>query len=420
MKNKHVFRGVPIIGFVTEGIEISMKKFLAIMFFFSSTFAWFLSFYNHFDDIFSFFIEDVFWLDIGTLVFLFSVIFSALIGNMYIKKISRKTFLFCSTFLGFISSTILLFFNDATLAFFSFILIGSSFGLVMPIAQSYLTESTTPDERGRVSGFVVLSIFIFTLIASSASMLLGDENSLGILSVTIILKLTGFLPFLLDSIDDNEYKPKSWSEIFKSKDFGIYLLAYILFNVCSGLVSLYWAGRPPDAELAAANASATIVRYIGIAMIAIVTGFFVDKIGRKKPVILGVVLLGIAYAFVGLELTYVTFFLQMVISGLAWGILIVSYLIIPGDLAVPGSEERFCTAGLLIPFILYTGINGAGRFFILKNEFEQVSTLLSIVLFLSVIPILSAKETLSESKIQRLKMEEHIKKVKKVVKEGEK
>ena len=132
------------------------------------------------------------------------------------------------------------------------------------------------------------------------------------------------------------------------------------------------------------------------------------------------VLLGIAYALVGLNLTPDTYFFQMILSGLAWGILIVIYNIIPGDLASPGSEERFYTLGLLIPFILYAGINGAGRFFILEAPLDLFSTFLSIVLFLAVIPLLYAKETLSESKIQMIRIQDHIKKVGKTIKEAKK
>ena len=107
----------------------------------------------------------------------------------------------------------------------------------------------------------------------------------------------------------------------------------------------------------------------------------------------------------------------MVLSRFAWSVLIVIYNVIPDDLAFPGSEEKFYTLGLLVPFILYTGINGAGRFFIIDPPLDIFSTILSIVLFVAVIPILYAKETLSESKIQMAKIKGHIKKVREVIKE---
>ena len=407
-----------MLGFLTENLHITLRKFLALMFLFSGSFTWFLSFYNRFDDVFSFFINSNLWLNIANLLFLFSVIISAFIGSALVDRVERKKLLFGITLLGFLSSIPLMFLNDANTAIFLCFPLGASFGSLLPLVQSYFADSTIPEERGRISGLLILSVFIFTVFA----MLIVEVfmlDSVGILLVTIGLKLTGFLPFLLVSIDSKVDKAKPWLQILKDKDFGIYLLAYILFNVCSGLVAFIWSGRPVSPEFLAANESAMVLRYFGIAILAVITGFWADKFGRKKPVIFGVVLLGTAYALVGLTLTPETFFLQMLISGLAWGILIVIYNVIPGDLAFPGSEYKFYTLGIIIPFILYTGINSGGRFLIFNPELEIFSTFLSIALFLSIIPILYAKETLSEGKMRTTRLKEHIKKVQKVVEKAE-
>jgi MFS family permease len=410
--------GELMFGFLTENFQLSLRKFLALMFLFSGSFAWFLSFFSRFDDILSLFISSELWLNIGNLLFLLSVIASAFIGSMVVDKVDRKKLLLSLTLLGLLSSVPLVFLHDANIALFLCVLLGASFGSLLPLVQSYFADSTIPEERGRISGFLILSIFIFALFAMLVIELFSLD-SIGILLITIGLKLTGFLPFLLVSIDKKFEKSKPWIKVLKYKDFGIYLLAYILFNVCSGLVTFIWDGRPVSDEFLAANNNAMALRYFGIAILAVITGFYADKFGRKKPVILGVVLLGAAYALVGLTLTPDTYFLQLVISGLAWGILIVIYNIIPGDLAFPGSEYKFYTLGIIIPFILYTGINSGGRFLIFNPPLDVFSTILSIALFLSVIPILYAKETLSESKIRNIRLQEHIKKVQKVVKKAE-
>ncbi|UCF45365.1 MAG: MFS transporter [Candidatus Bathyarchaeota archaeon] len=408
-----------MLGFLTENLQISFRKFLALMFLFTSSFGWFLSFFARFDDIFSFFINSEFWLNIGNLLFLSSVIVSAFIGSMVVDKVARKKLLLFLTLFGLLSSVPLLFSRDANVALFLCVLLGASFGSLLPLVQSFFTDSTIPEERGRVSGFLILSIFIFAVFAMLIIDLLSLD-SIGMFLIMIGLKLTGFLPFLLVSIADKVEKAKPWLQVLKNKDFGIYLLAYILFNVCSGLVTFIWSGRRVTEDFLAEHNSAMVLRYFGIAIIAVFTGFWADKFGRKKPVILGVVMLGVAYALVGLTLTPDTYFLQLVFSGLAWGILIVIYNIIPGDLAFPGSEYKFYTLGIIIPFILYTGINSGGRFLTFLPPLEIFSTILSIVLFLSVIPILYAKETVSESKIQTTRLKEHIKKVKKVMKKAEK
>lgn len=407
-----------MLGFLTENLHITLRKFLALMFLFSGSFAWFLSFYSRFDDIFSFFINSDLWLNIGNFLFLFSVIISAFVGSMLVDRVERKKLLFCITLLGFLASIPLVFLHDGNAALFLCFLLGGSFGSLLPLAQAFFAESTIPEERGRISGLLILSVFIFTVFTMLIIELLMLD-SIGILAVTIGLKLTGFLPFLLVPIENKVDKAKPWLQVLKDRDFGIYLLAYILFNVCSGLVAFIWSGRPVSPEFLAANESAMVLRYFGIAILAVITGFWADKFGRKKPVIFGVVLLGIAYALVGLTLTPETYFLQLLVSGLAWGILIVIYNVIPGDLAFPGSEYKFYTLGIIIPFILYTGINSGGRFLIFNPPLEFFSTFLSIALFLSVIPILYAKETLSEGKMRTTRLKEHIRKVQKVVEKTE-
>jgi len=411
-----------MLGFLTENLQISLRRFLALMFFFASSFGWFLSFFTRFDDIFSVVINNEFWLNIGNLLFLSSVIVSAFVGSIVADKVNRKKLMFSLILFGLFSSVPLMFLRDANVALILSILLGASFGPLLPLVQSFFADSTIPEERGRVCGFLILATFIFIVFAMLI-IELSSLDSIGMLLITFVLKLTGLLPFLLVSIDEKVEKSKPWSQVLKCKDFGIYLLAYILFNICSGLVTFIWYGRPyptdESAAFEAANASATVLRYFGVAVLAVITGFLADKIGRKKPVIMGVVLLGAAYALVGLTLTPQTFFLQLIISGLAWGILIVIYNIIPGDLAFPGSEYKFYTLGIIIPFILYTGINSGGRFLIFNPQLDVFSTILSIVLFLSIIPILYAKETLSESKMRTLRLKEHIRKVEKVIKETE-
>ena len=259
---------------------------------------------------------------------------------------------------------------------------------------------------------VFIIVFFTTLILE-----IFRPDAYGVILISIIVKMTGFFPLVLDSIDRKSGIKVKWKKILSHKSFSYFLLAYILFNVCSGLVTVVWQARPEGIEWEVANANANVIRYLGIAFVALVTGFVADKIGRKKPVIVGLVLLGISYALVGLDFNPTTFFYQHIFSGLAWGILIVLYTSIPGDFALEGTAERFYAFGVIIPFILYTGINGSWRFIDTPPPIDIFSTILSIALFLSVIPILYSSEPLSESKIKEIKLKDYTKKVSEVVKE---
>jgi MFS family permease len=143
-----------------------------------------------------------------------------------------------------------------------------------------------------------------------------------------------------------------------------------------------------------------------------------DRIGRKKPVILGLIMLGAAYALVGLLTSPETYFVNMLLSGFAWGIIMVVYLVVPGDLSFAGSAERFYTVGWVLPLALYIGVEGTGSLIGLPTRIDIFSTILSFVLFASVLPLLFAVETLSESKLRERRFREYAEKVGKVVQES--
>ena len=101
------------LGFLTENFSISLRKFMTIFFMFSSNLAWFLVFYNRFDEIFEQFITDIFLLNVGNALFLTCVIISALIASVIAEKVNRRRFLFWLTILGVSSSIpIILFGNE--------------------------------------------------------------------------------------------------------------------------------------------------------------------------------------------------------------------------------------------------------------------------------------------------------------------
>jgi hypothetical protein len=135
--------------------------------------------------------------------------------------------------------------------------------------------------------------------------------------------------------------------------------------------------------------------------------------------VFGLIVLGAAYAIVGLLTTPETYFVTLMLSGFAWGIIMVVYLVVPGDLAFTGSAERFYAVGWVLPLILYTAVEGTGSLIGFVPRIDVFSTILSVILFAAILPLWSAVETLSESKIRERKLREHIEKVGKIVQESQ-
>ena len=87
----------------------------------------------------------------------------------------------------------------------------------------------------------------------------------------------------------------------------------------------------------------------------------------------------------------------------------------PGDLSDLDSREKI--------YALVAGLFSAGAIpvpdFSGALPVNSLSQILSIILFLSIVPVLRAKETLEESKIQERKMKEHVEKIGEIIKQSE-
>jgi MFS family permease len=398
-------------------MTIPFRKLLAVTILFSSSFAWFFVFYSSFDDLISPGSLYSFWYNAGTVVFLVSIVVSAFIGSVIAAKVNRRKMLLLWLVSGVVATIPILFFRGDEFLVIWGMMAGLSFGVGFPSCQAFLADSTAPEERGRVAGLVILATFVLVVFSSLLKPALGLESA-GILLLTVGIKSIGFLSFALDPIDRVENEAKPWRAILGYRDFNLYLMAFVLFMVAAGLVSLLWQAVPQTPVYDEVTRTAVILRYVGLCVFAIIAGLMADRIGRKRPIILGLVMLGAAYAIVGLLTTPETYFVNLLLSGFAWGIIMVVYLVVPGDLTFAGSAERFYTVGWVLPLILYIGVEGTGKLIGFPLRIDIFSTILSIVLFASVLPLLSAVETLSESKLRERRFREYAEKVGKVVQES--
>ena len=106
-----------------------------------------------------------------------------------------------------------------------------------------------------------------------------------------MLRLLGLFSLAIDPCERKTTKVRPWKSILGYKDFMFYLIAYVLFNAANGLVSFVWAGLPKTPDYQSAFATGTVVHYLGTGLFALVGGIAADRIGRKKPIIFGLILL---------------------------------------------------------------------------------------------------------------------------------
>ena len=98
----------------------------------------------------------------------------------------------------------------------------------------------------------------------------------------------------------------------------------------------------------------------------------------------------------------------------------VSYFALFGDVASSNQSEKYYALGLSTPLIAYALVRGILPILsITSAEANILSYVMSILLFLAIIPVLYVPDTLSADMIQERKLKEHTQKIGKLIRESE-
>ncbi len=163
-----------------------------------------------------------------------------------------------------------------------------------------------------------------------------------------------------------------------------------------------------------ANASATI-EAIFTAVFALVGGVLCDTVGRKVVVISGFIMLGLGYAALGIfPLSFIGWVFYTAVDGIAWGMLgVVFFMTLWGDLAHENSSRKYYALGGLP--ILFSNLlqKLVGPDLAASVSVTAVFSLASLFLFLAILPLLYAPETLPEKKIKERELKEYLEKARK-------
>jgi MFS family permease len=343
------------------------------------------------------------------------IVVSALSSTFIINKYhSRIRFLFLWTIAGILLSFIPLIID--TLPFAGLLAVslifGLYFGIGMPICMGYFAAVTKNDNRARLGGVVFLSIGIGFFLISRV------EYTDALLTSVIlgVWRIIGLVPFALKPEEKRvDAKEKiSYSAILKDKPTLFYFVPWLMFLLINNLTfSINSNTFDPD-----------LVRYSSMienvlaGIFAVIFGFMADKVGRKRLAITGFVLLGLGYGVLAflqdinanLGWTFYT-----ITDGVAWGAFYTIFLVaIWGDLAKEKSSEKFYAIGSL-PYLLTNFMRFAiGSY--LGNTIIAITLVFSFAsffLFLAILPLIYAPETLSEKVIKDNDLKNYIENAKK-------
>jgi len=336
---------------------------------------------------------------------------SSLLGAILAPKIRIFRFLYFWMIFGVASSLIPAIFSVDTMTKgigVSFLL-ATSFGLGMPSCLSYLADSTSIENRGRLSGIIYFTINL-SMFISAMYLLRLDLTSQSIASA--IWRASGLILFFWlkpkEEITDIKRKHAGYKSVLYNRSYLLYFIPWIMFSLVNGL-------DVPTLQKTFGSSfdGLVLLSFVICSFSALFAGFMSDFIGRKRVTLYGFIALGLAYALLGVApYWWVSWYFFAIIDGVAWGIFsVVLILIIWGELPLGVSKEKFYAIGG-VPFIIGNMIQKLQYPYIIVEPYAAFS-FASFFLFLAVLPLMYAPETLPEKKMEIRRLKGYVEQAKK-------
>lgn len=344
---------------------------------------------------------------------------SSIVGSIVYSRIGRLRLLSSWMLVGVVWSLLPAFFNIDTMShviitFFSF---GMIFGFGLPSCLSYLAEHTFIENRGRISGLVSLTIFL-GFFPSAMMFGMFDLKINHILSA--IWKAFALILFWLlkpkqTATSVKVKKQKSFGAILSERSFLLFLIPWFIFWLVDRSGESLLRVFMFDLLGADLQSLLRLLQLILSGLFALVGGIMSDLLGRKRVVIAGFIALGLGYAIIGLAPhNPFSWYFWTIADGVAWGLFFVAFiLVLWGDLSSPGEREKYYVLGN-IPLFLTSGLQLFLDPYIASVPPTSAFSLAALFLFLAVLPLMYAPETLPEKKIQLRQLRSYVEKAKKV------
>ena len=377
------------------------REFLSVLIVVVNAISWFFPLY--------FFLESILggFLDYPSLIGAFGVQFAAifgfaLLGNALVKRFSsRDSFLTVWMFIGILASLSIITLETQNLvnAFLVSLFLGAALGFGFPTCLAYFGNHSSVENRGWLggitffaSGLIILILGVILNIVGSVfvgTLVLGAWRGIGLLAFLLVRRQQ-------DYMKEKKIEVSYWS-VLKDRPFLMYLLPWIMFCITNFLE------RPIVNDILGAEIALFVpIAEFGIGgVVALIGGWFADSVGRKRILMVGFIALGIGYALLGLFPGIDLFwYLYIGMDGFAWGILLLMFfLVVWSELAGTRNKEKNYLIGL-VPFLIATYIQVLFTPFAEDVTVSVAFSLASFFLFIAVLPLLYAPETMPQKKIE--------------------
>lgn len=290
---------------------------------------------------------------------------------------------------------------------------GISTGVGLPSCLAYFGDATSVENRGTYGGITWATIGLFVLVLLALTRNLATAQSLEALVIWRLLGFIAFYPVSKKVLQTSSpTRIQSYKSILDRRDMILYLLPWVLFSLVNFI-------EAPILQKSFGNAAADLSSLVEVAIsgvFALVGGFLADTVGRKRVAIMGFILLGLEYAFLSIfSATQGTLVVYTLFDGVAWGMFAaVFFMTMWGDLAQDNQKERYYLLGGL-PYLLASFLSALVKPFIGVNfQTSAAFSLASFFLFLAMLPLMYAPETLSEKRMREMELKNYLETAKKV------
>jgi MFS family permease len=343
-----------------------------------------------------------------------AIVGSGIAGSVLSNRIKRVNFLYAWIILGIVVSLLpaLLNISSAIHVLVVSILFGVSFGLGMPSCLAFFADWTQVENRGRIGGIVLL----VTNLGAPLFVILFGMFSLPTSSVILaVWRGFGLIVFFLKPEKKRvpeRKKNSSFKSMLSDKSFILYFIAWLMFCLVDRFetpIQRDFLGDSYDLILLLGPLIGGLSAFVG--------GLLSDRIGRKRMLLYSFASLGIAYAIIGItSAPLIAWYLSASVISISTGMMWVLFiLILWGDLSQSGSREKYYAVGT-IPFFLTNILQLFSAEYVTLIPKTSAFSLAAFFLFIAVLPLLYAPETLPKRKIELRQLKKYLEKAKAVEK----
>jgi MFS family permease len=393
--------------------RIPLRKFAAALFLVSNSIVWYILTNSVLtDDLDKLSLgQNGFFLALG--MYYAGIALAAILGTVLFRR-SRVRWLSLWMLLGAAMTALLpvLLRTNLWIDFSVSLVFGISTGVGLPSCLAYFADATSVENRGTYGGITWGAIGLSVLVLVLVTRNLAAAQSFGALA---LWRLIGFMVFFPLSrgegkVDSAAHVP-SYRSILGRRDIMLYLLPWILFSLVNFI-------EAPILKNSFGDNAAQLAAFVEVAISgvsAVVGGFLADIVGRKRIAMIGFILLGLEYAFLSLFSTKQgTWYVYTLFDGIAWGFFAaVFFMTLWGDLAQDNQKEKYYLLGGL-PYLLAGYLSELMTPFAGSIQTSAAFSLASFFLFLAMLPLMYAPETLSEKRMREMELKNYVEKAKKV------